>query len=91
MVTVKPATGSRLSGRIVRDARILGGEPTVKGTRVPVRAIVLTRRHAAETEHLCRAFPMLTRTDVEAALAFYEANREEIDRFIAEDELDDAD
>jgi hypothetical protein len=34
---------------------------------------------------------MLARTDIEAALAFYEANREEIDRFIAENELDDAD
>ena len=34
--------GARL---IVRNPRIQGGEPTIRGTRVPVRSIVIARGH----------------------------------------------
>ncbi|HEY7062004.1 MAG TPA: DUF433 domain-containing protein [Chloroflexota bacterium] len=73
---------------VVRDPRILGGEPTVKGTRVPVRAIVLFLRYNGDLAHIFEAFPRLTQTDVDQALAFYQANQAEIERHIRENEDD---
>ena len=83
-------TSSHVSQRVVRDPRILAGEPTVQGTRVPVRSIVLAHRYYGDAEQVCRAYPMLDRAVVGDALAFYEANAEEIDRYIAENEAEAA-
>lgn len=77
-----------VSQRVVREPRILGGEPTIKGTRVPVRSIVLAHRRYGDAERVRQAYPMLDRAAVEEALAFYTANREEIDQHIAENETD---
>ena len=76
--------------RIVRDPAIVGGEPTVKGTRVSVRAVVLFLRHNGSLAHIFEAFPRLTQSDVDQALAYYEAHQQEIDQYITENE-DDAD
>jgi uncharacterized protein (DUF433 family) len=75
--------------RIVRNPRILGGEPTVVGTRVSVRIIVVTYRQDGDIDLLLDAFPMLDRPAIEEALTFYEVNRAEIDRYIQENEDDD--
>lgn len=79
----------QIGQRIVRHPRILGGEPTVKGTRIPVWSIVLTHRYYDDMARVCEAYPMLDRADVEEALAFYRANAQEIDRSIAENEAED--
>ncbi len=70
--------------RIVYAPHILGGEPTVRGTRVPVRAVVLMHRLSPEMARLRQAFPMLTGDDITAALCFYDAHQAEIERYIAE-------
>jgi uncharacterized protein (DUF433 family) len=70
---------------VVRDPRIAGGEPIIRGTRVPVRSIVLLCRHEG-IDGVCRAFPGVKREAVEEALAFYEQNRAEIDHAIAANE-----
>lgn len=44
------AVPQQVSSRIIRDPRILGGEPTVKGTRIPVWSIVVTHRYYGDTE-----------------------------------------
>lgn len=72
--------------RIVRDPRVLGGEPTIRGTRVPVRAIVIAFRLHGDPKRLTQTFPALDPAAIEEALAFYEANHEEIERFIAEND-----
>lgn len=72
------------TARIVRNPRILDGEPTVEGTRVPVRSIVLAQRLYADADRVARAFPTLNRAAVEAALFFYAGHRAEIERAIAE-------
>ena len=73
---------------IVRNPAILDGEPTVTGTRVPVRAIVLTSRYAPDTQYLLEAYPMLTAETVQAALDYYDQHQAEIDQYIAENEAD---
>lgn len=72
--------------RVVRNPRILAGEPTMEGTRVPVRTIVEATRYAGDIDDIVRGYPMLDRASVEIALTFYEQNRDEIDRYIAENE-----
>ena len=72
--------------RIVRDPVIVGGEPTVQGTRVPVRSIVVLYQLYGDTERLRRAFPRLGDDDIREALDFYRAHRKEVDILIAENE-----
>ena len=72
--------------RIVRNPRILSGEPTLEGTRVPVRSIVVASRYLETIDEIVDAYPMLDRESIEAALAFYQANQDEIDRHIVENE-----
>ena len=66
----------------------MGGEPVLEGTRVPVSAIVVTYRLEPSFERVGEAYPMLDRAALEDALAFYRANQREIDRYIAEYEVD---
>lgn len=75
--------------RITRDPDVLGGEPIVRGTRIPVRSVVLTWRESGRTEEVLDAYPTLTRPDVEEALAFYKAHQTEIDEHIQANLADD--
>ena len=68
--------------RITCNPRIHGGEPVVRGTRVPVRAIVVAWREYQEMPTILAAYPRLTADDVPEALAYYEAHRREIDERI---------
>ena len=72
--------------RIVRDPRVCGGEPTVAGTRVPVRSIVVQWQHYRNAERVLASFPRLNSESIADALAFYDDNRAEIDRLIQESE-----
>jgi uncharacterized protein (DUF433 family) len=76
------------TGHIVRNPLVLGGEPTMAGTRVPVRSVVIAWQVHQDVDRVCRAYPMLSRADVEEALAFYDGHRAEIDRYITENEDD---
>jgi len=76
------------TNHIVRNPLVLGGEPTMAGTRVPVRSVVIAWQLHQDVDRVCRAYPMLSRADVEEALAFYDRHRAEIDRYITENEDD---
>ena len=83
-------THAKTFTHIVRRADILGGEPIVAGTRVPVRTIVqYARIYNNDLREMEGVYPSIARADIEEALAFYEANRGEIDRYIAENEDDE--
>ncbi len=69
------ATGHRY---IVNDSDILGGEPIVRGTRTPVRAIVETWRLGVPAEEIPSAMPHLTLAQVFDALSYYSDHQEEI-------------
>ncbi len=59
-----------MSERIVSDVNICGGEPCVKGTRIPVR-VVLSHLAAGDTvEQGRRDFPNLTEADIRACLEY---------------------
>lgn len=68
--------------RITHHPRIQGGEAVVRGTRVPVRAIVVAWREYQNISTLLAAYPRLTAADISEALAYYEAHRQEVDERI---------
>lgn len=63
---------------IVRDDRILDGEPIIEGTRTPVRAIVETWRMGIPPEEIPNHMPHLTLAQVFDSLSFFSAHQEEI-------------
>jgi uncharacterized protein (DUF433 family) len=79
---------SQRATRIVRNPDIQGGEPTIAGTRVAVRVIVLALKYDGSIEAVLQGYPHLTRADVEEALRFYDEHRDEIDFYIRENEDD---
>ena len=72
---VETATASEL---IVRDPLVQGGEPVIRGTRVPVRSIVIAaEEYGGDLTRVGRAFSVDVAA-VGAALAFYEQHKAEI-------------
>lgn len=63
--------------RIVRDAAVCGGEPTIRGTRVLVRTVLGYLAHGETTEVILRDFPSLEADDVRAVIAFAAASAAE--------------
>ena len=59
-----------MNERIVVDPNICGGEPTVRGTRIPVH-VVLSHLAAGDTsDTILRQFPRLTAEDISACLGY---------------------
>jgi uncharacterized protein (DUF433 family) len=56
--------------RIVVDPAIHHGKPCIKGTRVPVSAIVGSTADGDTLAQIINAWPQLTAEDVKAAMAF---------------------
>lgn len=70
---------------IVRNSRILFGEPTIKGTRILVWTVVRSNYvYAGNLRDILEAYPSLRAEDVETALGFYREHRQEINVYIAE-------
>ena len=67
---------------IVRDDAILNGEPIVKGTRTPVRAVVETWRMGVAAEEIVTHMPHLTLAQVFDALSYFADHQEEIMGYI---------
>lgn len=73
------------AGRIVCNPRVLGVEPIVTGTRIPV----LASREYGGAEGVLAAYPQLAPADVHGALAYYDTHKSEIDRYIQANVDDD--
>lgn len=77
--------------RVVCDPAIQGGEPTIKGTRIAVRNVVLAEREWGGVDGVLHAYPHVTAEQVADALAYYLAHRDEIDQYIRENNAADDD
>lgn len=74
---------------IVRDDRILSGEPIIKGTRTSVRAIVETWRMGVAPEEIPKGMPHLTLAQVFNALSYYSDHQDEINNYIERNRIPD--
>lgn len=63
--------------RIVRDSRICGGQPVIKGTRVTLRTVLASLAEGATTAQILEDFPTLAEEDVRAVIAFAAASTQE--------------
>jgi len=63
--------------RIVRDPRIVNGEPVLKGTRVTLKTVLASLAEGATTAEILADFPTLSEEDVRAAIAFAAASAQE--------------
>ena len=71
---------------IVRSPQIRGGRPRLAGTGVTVRRIVAWYRLGLNAEEIAERIGHVTVGQVYAALAYYHANRDEIDGDMATEE-----
>ena len=74
---------------IVKDDQILSGEPIVKGTRTPVRAVVELWRMGVAPEEIPRHLPHLTQAQVFDALSYYSDHQDEINLHIERNRVPD--
>jgi|SRR6185437_3306668 len=70
---------------IERDPCIRSGRPKIAGTGLTVRRIVGWYQQGMNPEEIALEYPHLTLAQIHAALAYYHANRAEIDADIAEE------
>jgi uncharacterized protein (DUF433 family) len=71
---------------IVRTPDIRGGRARISGTGVTVQRVVSWYKLGLSPEQVVREVPPLTLAQVYAALSYYHANRDEIERQLATDE-----
>lgn len=60
-----------------RRPDICGGQPVVRGTRVPLRTVLASLAEGATIEEIVADFPTLTADQVRAVIAFAAASAEE--------------
>lgn len=65
---------------------VIGGDPCIVRTRIPVWLLVQARKIGTNESELLRSYPTLTAEDLTNAWAFYRAHRDEIERQIVEHE-----
>jgi uncharacterized protein (DUF433 family) len=75
-------TGATEHLYIVTDKKILSGEPIIKGTRTPVRAVVEIWRMGVAAEEIPKRLPHLTLAQVFDALSYYSDHQDEINAHI---------
>jgi uncharacterized protein (DUF433 family) len=54
--------------RIVIDQRIMVGKPVIKGTRIPIDAIIRRLAEGMNIKAILEDYPNLTREDIQVAL-----------------------
>ena len=74
---------------VERDEDILGGEPVIKDTRTPVRAVVELWRMGYAPEETVNELPHLPLAAVFDALSYYSDHREEINDYIERNRVPD--
>lgn len=82
------ATAIDIGALIVRTPEVRGGRPRVSGTGVTVRRIVGWYKLGLSPEEIVAEIPHLTLAQVYAALAYYHANREEVESDITAEEVE---
>jgi uncharacterized protein (DUF433 family) len=59
-----------MSERIEIDPRVCGGQPVIKGTRIPVAVILDQLADGESWDSLLKGYPELKRADIQSALRY---------------------
>ncbi|MEZ4733792.1 MAG: DUF433 domain-containing protein [Caldilineaceae bacterium] len=71
---------------IESTSAVLGGEPCIVRTRIPVWLLVQARKLGSSEADLLKAYPALRAEDLANAWAYYYGHRQEIEQQIQENE-----
>jgi uncharacterized protein (DUF433 family) len=77
---MKPVMSTAIDSLLSRSPSICGGRIRIDGTRVTVHQIVTCYQRGLTAEEIVEQYPHINLAQTYAALAYYHANREEIDR-----------
>lgn len=73
---------------IIRTPDTCGDRPRIVGTRVSVQRIAVWHKRGLTPEEIRDRFGHLNLAQIHAALAYYYANRDEIEEYLAAEEAD---
>lgn len=79
MTNIKSHKRPRTKSGIIRDPQILGGKPVIAGTRIPVRLILDHLAEGYMPEEIIFEYPMLIRSDIQAAIRYASKTVEKIE------------
>ncbi len=71
---------------ITKTPGICGGDPCIRGHRIPVWVLVNYRRQTSSDTDVLRAYPSLTAEELKAALDYATTHEDEIEKAIRENE-----
>ncbi|HUP27765.1 MAG TPA: DUF433 domain-containing protein [Chloroflexia bacterium] len=83
------ATVNDIGTFIVSTPGTCGGRPRIAGTRITVRNVVTWRKMGWSPEVITERYEHLSLAQVYAALAYYHANKDELDTQFATEEQDE--
>ena len=72
-----------LDSMLVRTPGVCGGRIRIDGTRITVHRVAALYRQGQTAEDVAQTYPYLSLGQVYATLAYYHANRDEIDAELA--------
>jgi uncharacterized protein (DUF433 family) len=72
-----------LDGLLVKSPDVCGGRIRIEGTRITVERIATLYRQGQTPEDIAQTYPHLSLSQIYAALAYYHANRDEIESALA--------
>ncbi len=72
-----------LDTMLVRTPGVCGGRLRIEGTRITVDRIATLYKQGQSAEGISQTYPHLSMSQIYTALAYYHANREEIESVLA--------
>ena len=67
----------KFDSHIIRDPKICGGEPVIRGTRVTLRTLLASLAEGSDETEILEDFPAVTREDLKAVIAYAAASAAE--------------
>ena len=80
------SSGIQLDAMLVRTPNVCGGRLRIDGIRVTALQIVSLYKRGETAEEIAESFPQLNLSQVYTALAYYHANRAEIEQELADEQ-----
>jgi len=79
---------TQLDTLLVSSPEVCGGRLRIQGTRITVNQIVVLSGQGYNAEEIADQYPHLTLAQVYAALAYYHANKQEVEADLAIETLE---
>lgn len=73
---------------IVKTHKTCGGNPRLAGKRISVAQIAVLATEGLTPQEISQEYEELSLAEVHAALAYYYANKEEIEQYLAEEKAE---